>query len=87
MLQRFSGARGQTQCKGDVGLLEVVDVTPVVRGRFAGRTRFDQATHERVFARSAGTERKDVVALALDGNAKLERFDSAILADKVYFLL
>jgi hypothetical protein len=65
------------------GLLEVVDVTPVVGRRPVRGALLDDALDHRVLAGAARAQGEDVVALALDGDAQLDGGDGPLLADEL----
>ena len=66
-----------------VGLFKVVDIAPIPGQRLTGGMLFDITTDQRRFASARGAKGKDIVALAVDVDAKLDRLDGAILTNKV----
>ena len=61
---------------------EVEEVDPVRRAGALARGRLDQPTKGRALARAGGTEDEEVVAVALDVEAKGDRVERPTLADR-----
>jgi hypothetical protein len=64
-----------------VRLLEVVDVTPITRGRLGCRLFFEEPANDRVLAGARRSEREQVVPVTAHANAELNRRDRTILAE------
>ncbi len=72
----------EAQRVGPVRLVEVVNVAPVVRRQSAAGVVLDVLADRRRAAGAGLTGNDDVEALALDGQAELQRLDRAVLADQ-----
>ncbi len=66
---------------GPARLIEVVDVTPVLRGGLFVGVLFQVMLDDGVFSQAMGTGEEQVIALALDPDAELHRLDGPLLAN------
>ncbi len=73
---------GQAQHLGAVGLVEVVDIAPVGRRRFAGRALLHGVVHQGELAHARRSQGKNVVAGTLHLHAKADGADGPLLADR-----
>jgi hypothetical protein len=79
---QLNGLAGrQLQCAWLVRVLEIVDVTVVVRYRLGGGLRFDELFDDRVFAAGGGPKRVEVETLLANAHAKADGIERARLTD------
>ena len=68
---------------GLVGLVEMVNVAPVRRGRHPGRPLLQITANRRIFSGPVRTQGEEVVPLLLHADAKLDRRHRPVLADDI----
>ncbi len=78
-------ALGEADGERPVGVLEVVDVAPVIGRREVLGDALDQRFHDGVAARAGDARDEDVVSVVLDGEAELDGMNGARLPDDLVF--
>ncbi len=73
--------RRQVDRPRTVGVLEVIDITPVIRDRPVKGDPLDDGFGNGVPARARDTGHKNIVSVIANGDAELDRFDGPRLAD------